>query len=152
MKRVLTVALPLAALVLVAGVAFAQMGGGMTGGMGGGTMGGMGSMMGGGMMGGGMMGGMGGMMGGDGQQGAGTDCHGDAAGAQSTQMKQEDAEKIATAYAGEHNLTFVKVEPLTGMHMAMWTAELRDASGAVRMLHISPSGHVMDHAAPGTQG
>jgi hypothetical protein len=138
MKRVLTLALPLAVLALAAGVAFAQMGGGMTGGMGG--------MMGSGMMGGGMMGGMGGMMGGDGQDGAGADCHGDAAGAQVT---QEQAEAIASQYAAEHGLSFDgKVEQLPGMHMAMWTAELTDPNTkAVRTLHIGPSGHVMDHAA-----
>lgn len=128
MKRILTVALPLTVVALAAGVAFAQMGGGMTGGMGG------------------MMGGTGHMMGGDGQQGAGADCHGGAAGAQA--IDETQAADIARQYANEHHLTFVKIEPLSGMHMTMWTAELTDDNGTVRTLHIGPSGHVMDHAAP----
>jgi Spy/CpxP family protein refolding chaperone len=130
MKRVMTMVLPVAALFLIGGVAFAQMGSGMTGGMGG------------------MMGG--GMMGGDGQPGMpGGDCHGGAASGQA--ITQEEATQIAQQYAAQHSLTVVKIEPLTAMHMTMWSAELSDSTGAVRTLHIGPSGHVMDHAAPGSQ-
>lgn len=142
MKRFLTVVLPVTALVLVAGVAFAQMGGGMMGGRGG-MMGGMGGMMGGGMMGGG-------------PSGAPGDCH-DAVAAQGQQpqLTEEKAREIAQRYASQYLPGFYvdKLQALTGMQMPMYSAELRGPKdGEVRILHINPWGQVMVHGPSAPQG
>lgn len=136
MKRLMTVALSLGALVLVAGVAFAQMGGGMTGGLGGMMGGGMGMMGGGSMMGGGPQGGP-----------AGTDCHGAAAGGQVADLTADKAKEIAEQYASQYLPGFyvAKVESLAGMHMTMYSAEARGPKDDVRILHINPWGGVMVH-------
>lgn len=153
MKRFLSIALPLAAVVLVAGVAFAQMGGGT---MGGGMMGN--GMIGGGMMGSGMMGSgmMGGMMGGGAQGGAGEpgDCHGAASAGAEPQLTEEKAREVAQQYASQYLPGFFveKVEPLTGMHMTMYSANLRGPKDEERVLHINPWGRVMVHGAATPQG
>lgn len=138
MKGFLTVALPLTALVLIAGVAFAQMGGGT---------------MGGGMMGGMMGGGMGGMMGGDTKSGTPEQggCHGMAATDTQAKITQEKAKELAEQYAGANlpGFTVTKVEPLAGMHMTMYSVELQGPANEVRVLHINPWGHVMPHGPSG---
>src|SRR3972149_5731963 len=111
MNRFLSVALPVTAVILLAGVAFAQMGGPMAGGMGGG-------MMGPGMMGGGMMGG--GMVGQGGQAGQSTGPGMAASGQQTpaTQITEDKAKELAQQYANQYlkGFTVEKVLPFTAMH------------------------------------
>ncbi|MDP3939475.1 MAG: PepSY domain-containing protein [Deltaproteobacteria bacterium] len=138
MNRILSIALAVGVVTLLAGAALAQMGGGPAGGgMGAGMMGGgMGpGMMGGGTMGGGMMGP--GMMGGAaGQAGAG---------AQPAQITEEKAKELAQQYADTYlkGFTVEKVLPFTGMHGTMYSVELKGAEGQVRTFHINPWGNVM---------
>lgn len=144
MKRFLSVALPVTVVVLLAGVAFAQMGGPMAGGMG------RGMMMGPGMMGGGMMGG--GMMGPGGQPGQ-WNCPGMAAGGQqtpATQITAEKAKELAQQYADQYlkSFTVEQVLPFTGMHGTMYSVELKGPDGQVRTFHINPWGNVMPFGGP----
>jgi hypothetical protein len=128
MKRFLTVALPLTTLVLVAGVAFAQMGGGMMGD-------GMGGMMG------------GGAKGATPEQGG---CQGMAATGTQPQITQEKAKELAEQFASANlpGFTVTKVEPLAGMHMTMYFVELKGPANEVRVLHVNSGGHVMPHDRP----
>jgi len=136
MKRSLSVMLALGLVALLAGVAFAQMGGGW-----------MGGRMGPGMMGAGMMGGPG--------TGAGPGqftCPGLAATAQTApaQVTEEKAKELATEYATKYlpGFTVERVLPFTGMHRTMYQAELKGPSGEARALHINPWGNVMPFGGP----
>ena len=125
MRRLLSIVLPAAAVVLVAGVAFAQMGGGM---------------------GGGMMGG--GMMGGSAAQGG---CPGMTSdGAPTAQIIDEKARELAQKYADKYlqGFTVDKVLPFTGMHMTMYSVELKGPKDEVRVLHINAWGNVMPFGGP----
>ena len=153
MKRLLSVALPVAAVVLVVGVAFAQMGGGMWGA---GPMGGgMGQgMMGPGMMGSGTMGPgmMGGGMGPRGQAGQ-WECPGMTTGGQqapATPITEEKARELAQQYADRYLKGFAvdKVLPFAGMHMPMYSVELKGPGDEIRILHVNPWGNVMPFPGP----
>jgi len=134
MRRFLMVALPVGVVaLLVVGVAFAQMGGGM--GMGPGAMGG-------GMMGGGMMGGTTGQAG----------CPGMAAtGTTATQITEEKAKELAQQYADQYlkGFTVEKILPFTGMHGTMYSVELKGPQDEVRTFHVNPWGNVMPFGGPG---
>ncbi len=135
MKRLLLLALPLGVLVLLVGVAFAQMGP-MAGGMGGR------------MMGPGMMGGQGHMMGGQGQAGCpGMTATGTTAPAAIT---EEKAKELAQEYADKYlkGFTVEKVLPFTGMHGTMYSVELKGPNDEVRAFHINPWGNVMPFGGP----
>ncbi|MBI3029054.1 MAG: PepSY domain-containing protein [Candidatus Rokubacteria bacterium] len=137
MKRFLSVALPVTAVILLAGVAFAQMGGPMAGGMGRG--------MGPGMMGGGMMG--------QGGQAGQWNCPGMAAGGQQTpaaQITEEKAKELAQQYANQYlkGFTVEKVLPFTAMHGTMYSVELKGPNDEVRTFHINPWGNVMPFGGP----
>ena len=126
MRRFLSIVLPAAAVVLVAGVAFAQMGGGM---MGGGTMGG-------------------GTMGGSAAQGG---CPGMTSdGTPTQQITDEKARDLAQKYADKYlqGFTVDKVLPFTGMHMRMYSVELKGPKDEVRVLHINAWGNVMPFGGP----
>jgi len=124
MKRLLSVALPVAAVVLVVGVAFAQMGGGMWG------AGPMGGGMGQGMMGPGMTA--------VGQQ------------APATPITEEKARELAQQYADRYLKGFAvdKVLPFAGMHMPMYSVELKGPGDEIRTLHVNPWGNVMPFPGP----
>lgn len=137
MKRFLSVALPIALLGLVVGVAFAQMGGGpMAGGMGRG-------MMGPGMMGGGY---------GPGGQAGQWNCPGMTGGSEQApaQISEEKAKELAQQYADRYlkGFTVDKILPFAGMHMAMYQVELKGPQGEIRILHIHPWGNVMPFGGP----
>lgn len=140
MRRFLSVALPVSVIVLLAGVAFAQMGGGpMAGGMGPGMMGS--GMMGGGMMGSGMMGGTAGQAG----------CPGMAAtGAAAAPVTEEKAKEVAQQYVDKYlkGFTVEKVLPFTGMHGAAYSVELKGPKDELRILHVNPWGNVMPFGGP----
>lgn len=131
MKRFLSVAFGVAVVTVLAGVAFAQMGGGMMGG----------GMKGPGMMGGGMGPGM--MGGGPG------DCPGMAAAGQTAapEITEEKAKGLAEEYAKQYlpGFTVERVLPFTGMRRTMYQAELKGPAGEMRALHINPWGNVMPH-------
>jgi hypothetical protein len=138
MKRFLSVALPVTAVILLAGVAFAQMGGPMAGGMGGG-------MMGPGMMGGGMMG--------QGGQAGQWNCPGMAASGQqtpATQITDEKARELAQQYANQYlkGFTVEKVLPFTMPHGTGYSVELKGPDDEVRIFHINPWGNVMPFGGP----
>jgi hypothetical protein len=137
MKRILSVALPVALVLLVAGVALAQMRGPTAGGM-----------MGPGMMGGGMMGGG---MGPGGQTGQGN-CPGMTATGREApaQLSEEKAKELAQQYADKYLAGFAveKVLPFTGMHGTMYSIELKGPEGQGRTLHINPWGNVMPFGGP----
>ena len=138
MKRFLSVALPVTADVLLAGVAFAQMGGPTAGGMGGG-------MMGPGMMGGGMMG--------QGGQAGQSNCPGMAASGQQTpaaQITEEKAKELAQQYADQHlkGFTVDKVLPFTTPRGTAYSVELKGPKDEVRSFHINPWGNVMPFGGP----
>lgn len=131
MKRYLSVVLTAALVVALAGVAFAQMGGGwMAGRMGPGMMGGPGLGAG---------------------QGQST-CPGMTAAAQTAPaaVTEEKAKELATEYAQKYlpGFTVERVLPFTGMHMTMYQAELKGPSGEARALHINPWGNVMPFGGP----
>ena len=137
MKRFLSVALPVTAVVLLVGVAFAQMGGPMAGGMGGGMMGG-------------------GMMGQGGQAGQ-SNCPGMAASGQqtpATQITEDKAKELAQQYANQYlkDFTVEKVLPFTGMHGTMYSVELKGHQDEVRTFHINPWGNVMPFGGPQRMG
>jgi len=122
--RQLLSAIPAAGMILlVAGVAFAQMGGG---GMGSGTMGP-------GMMGGSMG------RGGQGVQQA------------PPQVTQERAEELAQQYAEQHlkGYTVERVLPFAGTRGTAYSVELKGPNGQVRTLHVNPWGDVVPFGASG---
>lgn len=120
MKRYVSVALALTSVVVLASVAFGQMGGGW-----------MAGRMGPGMM--------GGPAGGAGQ----------AAPAQLTDEKAKElAAQYAQKYLP--GFTVERVLPFTGMHMTMYQAELKGPQGEARALHINPWGNVMPFGGPVT--
>lgn len=122
-KRVLGGVVAGAVVVVLAGGASAQMGGGrMPGGAGGGHMGS-------GMMGGG--------------QGQG----------EIPTLTEDAAQRAAAEYTAQHLPGFVvqRVLPLTGMHMTMYQAELSGPGGEARTLHINPWGAVMPVDGPVTR-
>lgn len=133
MKRYVSVALALTSVVVLASVAFAQMGGGW-----------MAGRMGPGMM--------GGPAGGAGQ--AQFACPGMAAAGQAApaQLTDEKAKELAAQYAQKYlpGFTVERVLPFTGMHMTMYQAELKGPQGEARALHINPWGNVMPFGGPVT--
>ncbi len=148
MRRLLTAGVVLGVLVL-AGVAFAQMGGPMAGGMGRAMMDpammGQGMMTGPGMMGPGTMGGAAGQAG----------CPGmTATGATGAQVTEEKAKELAQQYADQYlkGFTVEKVLPFAGMHMTMYQVELKGPEGETRILHVNPWGNVMPFGGPWRRG
>jgi hypothetical protein len=138
------------AVLLLAGVAFAQMGWGP--GMGWGHGPGLMGMMGPGMMGPGMMGS--GMMG-PGWQGGAYGCPGMAWSGQgqapAAQISPDNAREIAQNYAKQYlqGFTVDKVLPFTGMGgMTMYSVELKGPKDEVRTLHVNPWGQVMPFGGP----
>ena len=134
------------AVLLLAGVALAQMGWGP---MGPGLMGW--GQMGPGMMGGwqggygcpGMAGMMGpGMMGGQGWA------------APQTPLTDEKAKELAQQYADKYlnGFTVERVLPFAGMGMTMYQAELKGPNNESRVLHINPWGNVMPFGGPWRRG
>jgi hypothetical protein len=144
MKRFVSVALVVAVVGVLAGAALAQMGSGNAGPMGmmGGGMMGMGP----GMMGQGMMGGTTGQAGCPGMTAAGTP-------ATTAQITEDKAKELATQYTEKYLKGFAveRVLPFTGMHMAMYQAELKGPAGETRFLHINPWGAVMPFGGPATR-
>jgi hypothetical protein len=137
MKRFMTVAVAVAAVAGLVGVAFAQMGGPMAGGMGR-----MGAMMGG--RGPGMMGA------GPGSAG----CPGmaaDAGQAPAAQVTEERAKELAQEYVSRHltGFTVERVLPFQGMHGTAYSVELKGPRDEVRVLHVNPWGNVMPFGGPG---
>jgi hypothetical protein len=142
MKRILGVTLTVAVVITLAGWAFAFMGGGPGAPLGSGGMMGMGP----GMMGGGMMGGATGQAGCPGMTAAGTP-------ASTAPITEEKAKELAIGYAEKYlkGFTVERVLPLSGMHMAMYQAELKGPGGETRVLHINPWGGVMPFGGPATR-
>lgn len=141
MKRFLSVTLVVAVVAVLAGAALAQMGSGASG-----PMGMMGGAMGPGMMGQGMMGGATGQAGCPGMTAAGTP-------ATTAPITEEKAKELATQYTEKYlkDFTVERVLPFTGMHMAMYQAELKGPKGEARVLHINPWGGVMPFGGPVTR-
>src|SRR3972149_3987615 len=137
MKRFLSIALPVTVIILLAGVAFAQMGAGwMAGGVGRGVVGP-------GMRGGG---------GGPGGQAGPGNCPGMTGGGQTpaTQITEERAKELAQQYADQYlkGFTVDTVLPFTGMHHTMYSVELKGPEGQIRTFHINPWGNVMPFGDP----
>jgi hypothetical protein len=132
MKRVMLGVLTSVALVLLVGVAVAQMGWGP----------GM-------MMRPEMMGGQYGPCGGPGMMG------GQAWNTPQTQVTEESAKELAQQYADQYlkGFTVDKVLPFTRMGgMTMYQAELKGPKDEVRTLHINPWGNVMPFGGPWRRG
>ena len=127
MRRAFGVIVAGAAVLLLVGASFAQMGGGMSGGMGGG-------MMGGGHMGSGMMG-------------------GDTGKGSAPEITAEQAQQAAAEYVSQYlpGFAVTRTVPLTGMHMTMYQAELSGPGGETRTLHINPWGNVMPFGGSATR-
>ena len=136
MKTVLTVAVTIAATVVLAGAALAF----LAPGHGPGRMA-QGMMM---QMGPHMM-----------AQGAGPMGPGMHGGAMRTmQVSEDQAMAIAQKHVDEQlkGFTIEKVVPSTGMPRTMYTVALKGPKGESRTLHVSPFGHVMPFPAPQRQG
>jgi hypothetical protein len=137
MKRFLSVVLAVSVVGLLAGVAFAQMGGPGWRGMGPGMMGG----------------GTGSGMMGQGGQGFQANCPGMAGFGQQTpaQLTEEQATVLAQQYADQYlkGFTVERVLPFTGMRgHQMYSVELKGPDGQVRTFHINPWGQVMPFGGP----
>ena len=151
MKKLLGVSAAVAVLVLMGGVAVAQMGWGYGPGM-----------MGPGMMGPGM--GMGpGMMMGQGWQGGGYPCGGMGwygqgqygQGQAPTVQNPDNAKQTAQQYADQYlkGFTVDKVLPFSGMGgMAMYSVEMKGPNNELRTLHVNPWGQVMPFGGPWHRG
>lgn len=139
MKRFLTVIAAGAGLLLLAGVATAQWGGGPGWGHGPGA--GYGPM-GPGMMGGGGRGWMGEGAGGPGGCPGFTET--------TTQITEDKAKELAQSYADQYlkGFTVERVLPFTGMHHTMYSVELKNQAGEIRSLHINPFGNVIPFGGP----
>ena len=128
MNKLLSAIAVAGGLAVFAGVASAQWGGGP----GGGRFG-----MGPGMM----YGGPGWMMG-------GAPC----AGAQTaaTEVTEEKAKELATAYADKYlkGFTVERVLPFTGRLHTMYSVELKNQAGEIRTLHVNPWGNVIPFGGP----
>lgn len=126
MKRLLSVALPVALVALLVGAAFAQMGGGP--------------------MAGGMSGGMGMMGSGAGQAG----CPGMSATGTTEPISEEKARALAQQYAEKYlkGFTVEKVLPFAMPHGTAYSVELRGPKDEVRIFHINPWGNVMPFGGP----
>jgi hypothetical protein len=129
MKKLLGAVAVAGGLALLTGVAAAQWGGGP----GGGRFGGMGP---------GMMGG------GRGWMAGGAPCAG-VTGAASA-IDEAKAKELATAYAGQYlkGFTVDRVLPFTGGVHTMYSVELKNEAGEVRVLHVNPWGNVMPFGGP----
>ena len=129
MKKLLSAVAVAGGLALLTGVAAAQWGGGP----GGGRFGGMGP---------GMMGG------GRGWMAGGAPCAG-VTGATSA-IDEAKAKELATAYAGQYlkGFTVDRVLPFTGGVHKMYSVELKNEAGEVRVLHVNPWGNVMPFGGP----
>ena len=95
----------------------------------------------GGMMGGGTMGG----------SAAQSGCPGMTSdGAPTAQIIDEKARELAQKYADKYlqGFTVDKVLPFTGMHMTMYSVELKGPKDEVRVLHINAWGNVMPFGGP----
>jgi len=135
MKRFLSVMGVAAAVIILAGVATAQMRGGAGGRWGGmGPGGGRGS----------------GMMGPGGGYGPGANCPGFGAQSEAGQITEEKAKELAQQYAEKYlaGFTVDKVLPFTGMRHSMYSVELKNSAGDVRTLHVNPFGNVMPFGGP----
>jgi hypothetical protein len=134
MKTLLTVAMTIAAMVVLAGAALAFMGPGHgPGGMGHGMMMSMGPHM---------------MAHGAGPMGMSPGMHSGVMPA--TQVSEEQVKAIAQKYVDEQlkGFTIEKVVPSTGMPRTMYTVELKGPKGESKTLHVSPFGHVMPFSMP----
>src|SRR5262245_60365 len=123
MRRVLAGAGAVAAVVLVAGIAGAQMGQG-PGGMGPGMMG---PMMG------------------------ATGCPGmTETNATQPSLTEEKAKVAAQAYADKYlkGFTVDRVLPFAGMHGTMYSVEMKGPNEEVRTFHVNPWGNVMPFGGP----
>jgi len=129
MKKLLSAVAVAGGLALLTGVASAQWGGGP----GGGRFGGMGP---------GMMGGGRGWMTGDAPCARFTGA--------ATEVTEEKAKELATAYADKYlkGFTVERVLPFTGRVHTMYSVELKNQAGEVRTLHVNPWGNVMPFGGP----
>ena len=129
MKMLLSVIAVAGSLTLLGGAAMAQWGGGPGRGYGG--------------MGPGMMRG-----GGPGWMAGGAPCAGATNAA--TEITQEKAKELATAYADQYlkGFTVERVLPFTGRFHTMYSVELKNTEGEVRTLHVNPFGNVMPFGGP----
>jgi len=131
MKKVLSAIAVAGGLTLLAGAAMAQWGGGPGG-----------RMMGPGMMRGG----------GPGWMAGGAPCAGATNAA--TEITEEKAKELATAYAEQYlkGFTVERVLPFTGRFHTMYSVELKNSAGEVRALHVNPYGNVMPFGGPWRRG
>jgi uncharacterized transporter YbjL len=122
MKRLVSMTIALALLVVTAGVALAFMGTGRPMGMG----------MGPGAMGGGP-----------------ANCPGLTATPQA-QVTEEQAKELAQKYAETYlkGFTVERLLPFTGMHHTMYNVELKGPTGETRTLHVNPQGNVIPFGGP----
>ncbi|MBI2179480.1 MAG: hypothetical protein HYU31_01510 [Deltaproteobacteria bacterium] len=130
MKKLLSTIAVAGGLTLLSGVALAQWGGGPGRGMGPGMMRG----------------------GGPGWMAGGAPCAGATNAA--TEITEEKAKELATAYAEQYlkGFTVERVLPFTGRFHTMYSVELKNSAGEVRALHVNPYGNVMPFGGPWRRG
>ena len=133
MKKFLSAIAVAGGLALLSGVALAQWGGGPGRGYAG--------------MGPGMTRG-----GGPGWMAGGAPCAG--ATDTATEITEEKAKELASAYAGQYlkGFTVERVLPFTGRFHTMYSVELKNEAGEVRALHVNPYGNVMPFGGPWRRG
>ena len=73
-----------------------------------------------------------------------------ATGPSGAQISEDQAKELAQQYANRYLKGFAvdKVLPFTGMHMPMYSVELKGPNDEVRVLHINPWGQVMPFGGP----
>ena len=65
-------------------------------------------------------------------------------------IDEAKAKELATAYAGQYlkGFTVDRVLPFTGGVHMMYSVELKNEAGEVRVLHVNPWGNVMPFGGP----
>jgi len=67
-----------------------------------------------------------------------------------TEVNEEKAKELATAYAGQYlkGFTVERVLPFTGGVHTMYSVELKNEAGELRSLHVNPWGNVIPFGGP----
>ncbi|MBI4523024.1 MAG: PepSY domain-containing protein [Deltaproteobacteria bacterium] len=77
-----------------------------------------------------------------------------ASASQVSPISEEKAKEVAQEYADKYlsGFTVERVLPFTGRRHTMYSVELKNAQGELRVLRVNPFGNVMPFGGPGRRG